>query len=70
VAIARSSTALGQTGPAARSVPTLTPYDHWRRCHAVHYATGGNLDQRGIGDVHTLTVAGSIGSAWRAWSTG
>ena len=41
----------------AIGVLTLTPYDHWRRCHAVHHATGGNLDQRGIGDVHTLTVA-------------
>lgn len=36
---------------------TLTPYDYWRRTHAVHHATAGNLDQRGIGDVDTLTVA-------------
>lgn len=35
---------------------TLTPYDYWRRTHAVHHATTGNLDQRGIGDVDTLTV--------------
>lgn len=35
---------------------TLTPYDYWRRTHAVHHATAGNLDQRGIGDVTTLTV--------------
>ena len=41
----------------AIGVLTLTAYDHWRRRHAVHHATGGNLDQRGIGDVHTLTVA-------------
>jgi omega-6 fatty acid desaturase (delta-12 desaturase) len=40
----------------AIGVLTLTAYDHWRRRHAVHHATGGNLDQRGIGDVHTLTV--------------
>lgn len=38
-------------------VLTLTPYDHWRHSHAVHHATAGNLDQRGIGDVDTLTVA-------------
>ena len=36
---------------------TLTPYDYWCRTHAVHHATVGNLDQRGIGDVTTLTVA-------------
>jgi acyl-lipid omega-6 desaturase (Delta-12 desaturase) len=37
-------------------VLTLTPYDFWRRTHAVHHATAGNLDHRGIGDVDTLTV--------------
>lgn len=37
-------------------VLTLTPYDFWRRTHAVHHATSGNLDRRGIGDVDTLTV--------------
>lgn len=37
-------------------VLTLTPYDHWRRSHAVHHASSGNLDHRGIGDVATLTV--------------
>jgi omega-6 fatty acid desaturase (delta-12 desaturase) len=35
---------------------TLTPYDSWRRAHAVHHASSGNLDRRGIGDVTTLTV--------------
>ena len=35
---------------------TMTPYDVWRRSHAVHHATSGNLDRRGIGDIHTLTV--------------
>jgi len=38
-------------------VLTLTPYDYWRRTHAVHHATAGNLDRRGIGDIDTLTVA-------------
>ncbi len=37
-------------------VLTLTPYDCWRRSHAIHHATSGNLDQRGIGDVETWTV--------------
>jgi omega-6 fatty acid desaturase (delta-12 desaturase) len=38
-------------------VLTLTPYDFWRRSHALHHATAGNLSKRGIGDVDTLTVA-------------
>lgn len=40
----------------AIGVLTLTPYDYWRRTHAVHHATSGNLDHRGMGDVKTLTV--------------
>ena len=39
------------------SVLTLAPYDYWRRTHAVHHATTGNLDRRGIGDVNLYTVA-------------
>ncbi|WP_425450476.1 fatty acid desaturase [Virgifigura deserti] len=35
---------------------TLTPYAFWRRRHAVHHATSGNLDQRGVGDVTTVTL--------------
>lgn len=38
-------------------VLTLTPYDYWRGEHAVHHASAGNLDKRGIGDIETLTVA-------------
>ncbi len=37
-------------------VLTLTPYGIWRSSHAIHHATTGNLDRRGIGDVATLTV--------------
>lgn len=40
----------------AISVLTLTPYDFWRRSHARHHASSGNLDHRGIGDIDTLTV--------------
>jgi omega-6 fatty acid desaturase (delta-12 desaturase) len=40
----------------AIGVVTLTPYDYWRRSHALHHASSGNLDRRGIGDVDTLTV--------------
>ena len=38
-------------------VLTFTPYDYWRRSHAIHHASTGNLDARGTGDVDTLTVA-------------
>lgn len=38
------------------SVLTLTPYDYWRRSHALHHASSGNLDHRGVGDIVTLTV--------------
>lgn len=37
-------------------VLTLTPYDVWRKTHAIHHATTGNLDRRGVGDLPTLTV--------------
>ncbi len=38
------------------SVFTVTPYEVWRRDHAIHHATSGNLDKRGTGDINTLTV--------------
>jgi omega-6 fatty acid desaturase (delta-12 desaturase) len=34
-----------------------TPFHSWRHEHAVHHATAGDLDHRGMGDVDTLTVA-------------
>jgi omega-6 fatty acid desaturase (delta-12 desaturase) len=37
-------------------VLTVTPYDYWRRSHALHHAASGNLDRRGIGDIDTLTL--------------
>ena len=40
----------------AIGVLTLTPYDFWRRTHAIHHATSGNLERRGTGDIDTLTV--------------
>jgi omega-6 fatty acid desaturase (delta-12 desaturase) len=35
----------------------LEPFQRWRHDHAVHHATAGDLDRRGVGDVPTLTVA-------------
>jgi omega-6 fatty acid desaturase (delta-12 desaturase) len=37
-------------------VLTLTPYDAWKRAHAIHHGTSGNLDKRGVGDLETMTV--------------
>jgi omega-6 fatty acid desaturase (delta-12 desaturase) len=41
----------------ALGVLTLTPYDYWRRAHAIHHATSGALDRRTIGGIDTLTVS-------------
>jgi acyl-lipid omega-6 desaturase (Delta-12 desaturase) len=42
-----------------RSIGLLlySPFHRWRHDHAVHHASSGNLDQRGTGDLRTLTVA-------------
>ena len=37
-------------------VLTLTPYDVWKRTHSIHHSAAGNLDNRGMGDINTLTV--------------
>src|SRR5688572_22467096 len=37
-------------------VLTLTPFAQWRRDHALHHASAGDLDRRGHGDIVTLTV--------------
>ncbi|NOT29736.1 MAG: fatty acid desaturase [Planctomycetes bacterium] len=48
---------------------TFTPYYHWRWEHALHHATAGNLDLRGVGDVWTLTVQEYLASSrWRRFS--
>lgn len=38
------------------SIFTLTPYYYWRKKHAIHHASAGKLDKRGIGDIYTMTV--------------
>jgi omega-6 fatty acid desaturase (delta-12 desaturase) len=40
----------------ALGVLTLTPYDVWKRTHAIHHQHHGDLEHRGMGDVMTLTV--------------
>ena len=38
------------------SLFTATPYHFWKRTHAIHHASCGNLEKRGTGDISTLTV--------------
>jgi omega-6 fatty acid desaturase (delta-12 desaturase) len=35
----------------------FTPYRWWQRQHSLHHANTGNLDKRGPGEIHTMTVA-------------
>ena len=37
-------------------VITLVPYTYWRKTHAIHHATSGDLEGRDLGDIDTLTV--------------
>jgi omega-6 fatty acid desaturase (delta-12 desaturase) len=49
----RANDALG----VALGLLVWLPYRSWQHEHAVHHATAGDLDRRGVGDVATLTVA-------------
>ena len=40
----------------ACSLFTLVPYIYWRKSHATHHAHHAELEERGIGDVWTMTV--------------
>ncbi|MCB0064957.1 MAG: fatty acid desaturase [Caldilineaceae bacterium] len=40
----------------ACSIFTLVPYVYWRKSHATHHAHHAELEERGIGDIWTLTV--------------
>lgn len=42
---------------ACLGVITMFPFGYWKKTHAIHHGTSGNLDRRGLGDVDTLTVA-------------
>ena len=44
---------------------TLTPFDFWRRSHALHHAGSGHLGRRGIGDIDTLTLDEYRALSWR-----
>jgi len=43
---------------------TFTPFYAWRHSHAIHHATSGDLDRRGVGDVWTMTVDEYLVAPW------
>jgi acyl-lipid omega-6 desaturase (Delta-12 desaturase) len=43
---------------------TLVPYKFWRKSHAVHHAHHAELEERGIGDVWTMTVDEYTAAPW------
>lgn len=49
----RANTWLGR----ALGLLVFSPFAAWRHNHAVHHATAGDLERRGVGDVPTMTVA-------------
>jgi len=42
----------------------FTPYYRWKHEHAIHHATSGDLDRRGVGDVYTMTVQEYLEAPW------
>jgi acyl-lipid omega-6 desaturase (Delta-12 desaturase) len=43
---------------------TFTPYGEWRQAHIRHHGTAGDLDNRGHGDVYTMTVEEYQAAPW------
>ena len=43
----------------------LSPFQRWRHDHAIHHATSGDLERRGVGDIVTLTVGEYRARGWR-----
>lgn len=52
----RSRRANGSWGHALGFL-LFTPYRWWQRQHSLHHANAGNLDRRGPGEIHTMTIA-------------
>jgi omega-6 fatty acid desaturase (delta-12 desaturase) len=46
-------------------VLVFTPFDEWRHSHAIHHATSGDLERRGVGDVWTMTVGEYLKAPFR-----
>ncbi len=48
----------------ALGVFVFTPFYQWKHEHAIHHATAGDLDRRGVGDVYTMTVGEYLAAPW------
>jgi acyl-lipid omega-6 desaturase (Delta-12 desaturase) len=46
------------------AILTYQAYHPWRYEHAVHHATAGDLDKRGVGDVETMTASEYRKMSW------
>jgi acyl-lipid omega-6 desaturase (Delta-12 desaturase) len=57
----RANTWLG----TALGLLVFATFQSWKHSHAVHHATAGDLDRRGVGDVPTITVTEYHARAWR-----
>ena len=42
----------------------FTPFRWWQRQHSLHHAHTGNLDHRGAGEIHTMTVEEYERASW------
>jgi len=51
-----ASARLNRAVGAVLGLVTFFPFAYWRKTHAIHHGTSGNLDRRGLGDIQTLTV--------------
>lgn len=43
----------------------MSPFQRWRHDHAIHHATSGDLERRGVGDIITLSVPEYRARRWR-----
>ena len=43
---------------------TLVAYKYWRKQHAIHHAHHAELEERGVGDVWTMTVDEYLAATW------
>jgi acyl-lipid omega-6 desaturase (Delta-12 desaturase) len=48
----------------ALGIFVFTPFYQWKHEHAIHHATAGDLDRRGVGDVYTMTVEEYLAAPW------
>lgn len=46
------------------SLFTFVSFKYWRKCHAIHHAHHAELEERGIGDVWTMTVDEYWEASW------